>query len=232
MRALLDALRAARPHLPEQAARDLARLFDDDELLSRLAARLTSFGRDGVPERHPPPYFHGECTPPLAEAFAAFSGAVAAWLAAPESGDLPARFAAALSSAKMRDVLVMLGQRFTPASLTDARALPPSRARLLEAAARPHSPPDRLSVAGRALAKHAARAGGSFWGEVTGPSEQKNAAALAVLRRILDGATWWNTFGHFEHETAFEARLPTGHGARWAHGGGEFIGFLEPFADG
>jgi len=27
----------------------------------------------------------------------------------------------------------------------------------------------------------------------------------------------------------FEARLPTGHGARWGHGGEEFIGFLEPF---
>jgi hypothetical protein len=227
---LPDALRAARPHLPEQSAADLARLFGDDELLSRLAARLLSFARDGVPERPRPPYFHGECTPPLAEAFAPFAGAVADWLAAPDSGDLPARFAAALASG-MRNVLVMLGQRLTPASLTDARALPPSRARLLESAARPHSPPDRLSVAGRALAKHAARVGGSFWGVVTGPSERKNAAALEVLRRVLDGATWWNVFGHFEHETVFEARLPGGHGARWAHDGGEFIGFLEPFMD-
>jgi hypothetical protein len=27
----------------------------------------------------------------------------------------------------------------------------------------------------------------------------------------------------------FEARLSSGHGARWGHAGGEFIGFLEPF---
>src|SRR5262249_45121060 len=156
---LHDSLRAAAPHLPEEA-RDLARLFEEVELLSRLER----FAREGVPERHPPPHFHDECTPPLAEAFAPFAGC----LAEPESADLPLRFAAALASAGIRNVLVLLGQRFPPASLTDARALPPPRARLLEAAARPHSSADRLSVAGRALAKHAARATGSFWGEVTG----------------------------------------------------------------
>ena len=46
---------------------------------------------------------------------------------------------------------------------------------------------------------------------------------------ILDAATWWNVFGHFQHDVVYEARVPSGHGARWGFGGNEFIGFLEPF---
>jgi transcriptional regulator len=227
---LADVLRAAAAHLPEEA-RDLGGLFDP-ERLARLASRLERFTREGVPERQPPPHFSGEYTPPLAEAFAPFAEVLTAWRQGPGSPELPARFAAALTAAGLRNVLVLLGQRFTPASLADASALPPSRQTLLASAMRPHSPTDKLSVAGRALAKHAVRATGSFWPKVTGPAEQKNATALEVLQRILDGATWWNVFGHFEHVTVYEARLPSGHGGRWAHGGGEFIGFLEPFAEG
>jgi hypothetical protein len=39
-------------------------------------------------------------------------------------------------------------------------------------------------------------------------------------------------FGHFQHEVVYEARVRSGHGARWAQGGAEFIGFLEPFLGG
>jgi hypothetical protein len=93
-------------------------------------------------------------------------------------------------------------------------------------------PGDPLSVAGRALAKHAARCTGAFWGSVTGSTAEKNAAAEVLLRRILDEATWWNVFGHFTHGSVFEARVPSGHGTRWGNGGEEFIGFLEPFDEG
>lgn len=94
-------------------------------------------------------------------------------------------------------------------------------------------PGGKLSVAARALDKHAARsAEGWFWGTVSGNDRQKNAAAERVLDAILDDPPWWNVFGHYRQGTVFEARRPTGHGARWAHGGKAFIGFLEPFEKG
>jgi hypothetical protein len=231
MRSIHDALRAAFAHLPEPTRHDLARLFRDEELLSRLSMRLLVFARQGVPDEHPPPHFSGECTPPLSTVFEPFRAPVAAWHETPDSPDVPAHFADALATSGIRNVLVLLGQRFTPASLADASALPPPRDKLLDSAMKPHSPADKLSIAGRALAKHAVRSTSTFWGTVTGSTEEKNAAARATLERILDGATWWNTFGHFKHVPVFEARVPTGHGARWGHGGDEFIGFLEPFEE-
>jgi hypothetical protein len=50
-----------------------------------------------------------------------------------------------------------------------------------------------------------------------------------MLLHILDNTTWWNVFGHFKHVLVYEARVPSGHGARWGQGGDELIGFLEPF---
>jgi hypothetical protein len=138
-------------------------------------------------------------------------------------------FADALANAGCANLLLLLGQRRTPASITDSRGIPPAREQLLAAANRPHTDGDRLTVAGRALTKHVHRSPEAFWGEVTGSAEEKNAAALKVLKRILDNPTWWNVFGHFQHELVYEVRVPSGHGARWGHAGGEFIGFLEPF---
>jgi hypothetical protein len=231
MRSIHDALRASQPHLPEPFQRDLARLFAEEELLAALSTRLLVFARQGVSGCHPPPSFAGECTPPLAEAFACFQVAVAAWHDTPDSPDVPAMLADALAAAGVRNVLVLLGQRMTPASITDASALPPSRTKLLATAMQAHSDTDRLSVAARALAKHAPRSTGTFWGKVTGSVDDKNATALRLLEQILDQTTWWNVFGHYKHVLVYEARVATGHGARWGHGGSEFIGFLEPFEE-
>src|SRR5262249_32195802 len=81
-----------------------------------------------------------------------------------------------------------------------ARGIPPTRQRLLDAANRLHVGADRLTVAGRALTKHVHRSAEAFWGVVKGSAEEKNAAALRVLNHILDNTTWWNVFGHFQHE--------------------------------
>src|SRR5437868_6867610 len=104
MRSIHDALRAAFAHLPEPVQKELARLFKNEELLARLSTRLLVFARQGVPDQHPPPHFSAEQTPPLAEAFVPFRAAVAAWHEAPDSPDVPARFAAALSAAGVRNV--------------------------------------------------------------------------------------------------------------------------------
>jgi hypothetical protein len=154
-----------------------------------------------------------------------------AWYAAARRAtpEVAQGFADALTEAGTNSLLLLLGQRRTPGSITDARAIPPTRAELLAAAARRHTPSDNLTVAGRALAKHVARSAGLFWGEIRGPSAVTNERAMTLLCHILDGATWWNVFGHFLHEVVYEARLPSGQGARWDCRSTEFIGFLEPF---
>jgi hypothetical protein len=216
--------------LPEPFRTEHARLFVDEHL-AHLAARLLTFHQQGVPAERPLPHFGAECSPPLAESWAFFRDAVAAWEAAAdkEATALLQQFADALVTAGTKHILLLLGQRLTPASLTDARASPPTRVELLAAANQLHCPPDHLSVAGRALTKHVHRSPEAFWGEVRGSALEKNAAAVRVITSILDDVTWWNVFGHFQHEVVYEARVPTGHGARWGHSGGEFIGFLEPF---
>jgi len=229
---LQDALQACAPLLPEPFRSAHQRLFHP-VYLSRLAGRLLAFAVYGAPDRPPPPYFAAECTPPLAEPWSFFRSAVAAWQSAEHVGSAQALqgLADAFVAAGCGNVLLLLGQRRTPASLTDARAIPPTRGELLASANAAHAEGGGLSVVARALTKHIPRASGVFWGEVCGSTAQKNAAANQVLERILDNTTWWNVFGHFQQEVVYEARAPSGHGARWAHGGKEFIGFLEPFTE-
>jgi hypothetical protein len=230
MTTLADTLQDCAALLPEAFRTEHARLFEDEHL-ARLAARLLAFHQQGVPAERPLPHFAAEITPPLADSWAFFRDAVAAWdtAADKEATAILQQFADALAAAGTKHVLLLLGQRLTPASLTDARAIPPTRAELLAAANQLHAPPDHLTVAGRALTKHVHRSPEAFWGEVRGSALEKNAAAVHVITQVLDNTTWWNIFGHFQHEVVYEARVPTGHGARWGHGGGEFIGFLEPF---
>jgi hypothetical protein len=232
MTTLSETLQDCAALLPAPFRAEHARLFVDEHL-ARLAARLLTFHQEGVPAEQPPPHFAAETTPPLADSWAFFRDAVAAWDAAAdkEATAILQKFADALGAAGTKHILLMFGQRLTPASLTDARAIPPTRIELLAAANQLHAPPDHLTVAGRALTKHVHRSPEAFWGPgaVRGSALEKNAAAVKVITGILDNTTWWNVFGHFQHEVVYEARVPTGHGARWGHGGGEFIGFLEPF---
>jgi hypothetical protein len=228
MTSLRDALEACVGHLPESFRSANARLFLPEHL-DRLAARLLAFHRQGVPAGGPPPHFDAECTPPLQESFAFFAPALALWEGPGEAQAVACAFAAAMAEASCAHLLLLLGQRRTPASLTEARGIPPPRAVLLAAASRACGPTDPLTVAARALAKHAHRSPDRFWGVAGGSVADKNREAAARIDHILDRATWWNVFGHFAHETVFEARVPSGHGARWAQDGRQFIGFLEPF---
>jgi hypothetical protein len=146
------------------------------------------------------------------------------------SPELLRLLAEALVTAIVARVLVLLGQRCTPGSLTDARAIPPPAEELLRAAARPYH--GRLSVGSRALSKHLRRSQSGYWGKLTGNDEAKNQRAHQVLQAILEKATWWNVFEHYKHQVVFEARVAEGYGARWGRDGQEFIGFLEPFMPG
>jgi hypothetical protein len=229
--ALLEALRACVPLLPAPFVAEHRRLFAEEHL-AKLAVRLLDFHRRGVPQEQPPPHFTAECTPSLEEAFAPFRAPLEAWAAAPDEPEVVRKLAGAVVAAGCAHLLLLLGQRRTPASLTDARAIPPLRAELLASAAALHNPADGLTVAARALTKHVHRSPGAFWGVVGGTVAEKNAAARALLERILGEQTWWNVFGHFQHEVVYEARVPSGHGARSVEGGAEFVGFLDPFRGG
>jgi hypothetical protein len=147
-----------------------------------------------------------------------------------ESPELLRLLAGALMTATVGRVLVLLGQRLTPGSLTDARAIPRPAEELLRASARTYK--GQLSVGARALTKHLQRTRLTFWGELAGNEEEKSRTAQQLIQTVLRNATWWNVFEHYKHQVVFEARVAEGYGARWDNDGEEFIGFLEPFTEG
>lgn len=210
----MNPLLAALPHLSQTFREKTARLWVPEHL-DRIARRVSK----DQPDR-PLPQFEAEITPPVQPLAERLRSTLSA---------SPIELAVEMERIGIGGLLLLLGQRRTPATLTVERGIPPTDEVLLASASARVHPHDQLSVAARALAKHAHRSPDRFWGEVSGPTAVRNAQAVEVVSRILAGRTWWNVFGHFAHDTVFEARLPTGHGARWGHDGSEFIGFLEPF---
>src|SRR5262245_24482519 len=201
MLSLHEALAETRSLLPAELALQLQPLFLLPEHRSRLATRLLVYLRQGAPTSHPPPSFAGECTPPLAVAFEFFRPAVRHWFDFREDPSVPHRLADALVAAGTLNVLVLLGMRLTPASVTDQRGFPPPQDWLTRAAM--ETSEQGLSLAARALDKHAAR-DPVFWGAPSGNAEERNEQALELVERILGERTWWNVFCHGKHELVFE----------------------------
>jgi len=94
-----------------------------------------------------------------------------------------------------------------------------------------------LTTGARALTKHWHRDGTENWWGCAGKgsNEEKNAAALKPLRRIIQGATWSNIHelpaDDGDRLVVFETRQGDGYGARWQilpDGSLFFRGFLEP----
>lgn len=229
MNELARAFMDCRPFLSEQFCNDHQRLFIDEHV-QKIADSLYRIWEQGIPENYPPPHLTVECTPPMQQAFAAFRQFLALWHVAVDKTDshLLKELAATLMSTGTQNLLVLLGQRLTPASITDARAFPVPRKQLLQAANIIYSA--NITTAARALTKHAQRHNDKFWGEVRGSEAQRNELAIAIINRILDNSTWWNVFSHYKHNIVYEARVSNGYGARWGNDGSEFIGFLEPFS--
>ncbi len=122
------------------------------------------------------------------------------------------------------EVRALAGQRFTPASIRGCKVKIPTRDSLISLSRAKHKE-TALSVAARALAKHQARS--SFWGKTKGGIEERNQQAEHWIQMILQNKTWWNMYGHYRHEYIYEARIKSGHGARWNPT--NFVGFVEPF---
>ena len=174
----------------------------------------------------------------LSEGAALFTGAVRTAVAATSAGDgdkarsalrrAIGAAARAMGGDTLGAVRRLLRMRATPGS---TRSLPPTRSALLAAAATLH-PNSGLTVAARALAKHAQRCSSGFWGSAaySGQEADKNAAAEEVMRQLLDGAAWLNCHRLPHCLETFEVRIAAGYGARWV--GGAFRGFLEPHTAG
>ncbi len=226
---LIAVLRATRPHLSDDFWDRNGRLFES-EPSRRLAERLWNFHQNGVAEL-PPPRWDDESTPAVDEIFNRFQPVMSEWIrvGGVTDGEIVAVWANTLKSVSAGDLLVLMGQRLTSASVCDHRAIPPDRQLLVKAALEPCHPSNSLSVAARALEKHAIRSDEEFWRKPQGAPSDRNAEAVRIVETLLDDCTWWNVFTHYKHDLVYEVRRPSGHGARWAGEGREFIGFLDPF---
>ena len=129
-----------------------------------------------------------------------------------------------LTTLDCETILLLMGLRKTFTSITDETGLPPLRKLLIKSANKIYK--ERLTVAAKALSKHANRS--EFWGEVKGKTDTKNREAIEIVVRIIDEQTWWNKYRHSRDEIIFEIRVASGHGCRWNGDGSKFIGFVEP----
>ena len=83
---------------------------------------------------------------------------------------------------------------------------------------KPSSNPPRLTVAGRARAKHAHRGTqDQFFGVCKGSTRDKNDAAETIVVEMIHNAIWINVhvFGGIENPV-LEIRIKEGYGARWS----------------
>mmetsp|Transcript_34977 Transcript_34977/g.73802 ORF Transcript_34977/g.73802 Transcript_34977/m.73802 type:complete len:367 (-) Transcript_34977:119-1219(-) len=122
---------------------------------------------------------------------------------------------------------------------------PPSIPQLLESSRKLHKPNTKssLTVAARALAKHAHRGADGFFGTVKGSESEKNKHAELVVQRLIREAAWINihAFGGVDDtRPVMEIRTVEGYGARWSAVWKKnafspedilFRGFLEPNMD-
>ncbi len=127
----------------------------------------------------------------------------------------------------INEVLVVLGQRITPASIKNEQGIPPIDNEVFKETFKPYN--KHLSKGLRAFEKHSERTENSFWGRIEGNPNQKEKRVREVVKNLLLNKTWWNVYYHYKHELVYEVRISSGHGARWKLSNLEFIGFVEPF---
>ncbi len=214
---LIDILSALPKHLSP--------ILKHKEHLLQLARQIAYFDQAGVDPR--PPFYGEECTPSLKDIVAPFVSAFR--VGKTNTVDGRKNFQAIFQRTPINELLLIMGQRQTSASISDVGGVPPLREDLWGAFDTRHK--HTLSVGARAWCKHANRSGDNFWGEVSGNDDHKNRFAQEILRKLFAHYTWWNVFEHYKHRVVYEIRVSSGHGARWTADGKVFIGFLEPFIE-
>ncbi len=194
-----------------------------EEHLNKLAIQLSHFKIEGAKKLLPPPKFDEEITPSIHDSFVVFQP----WLNAINSSESLDKLAFLFEQIPFSNILLILGQRLTSASIQNDQAIPPSYDILLKSCMQPFN--NQIKVATRAWEKHIGRSTDTYWGKIYGNSKEKEKMVFNLITKMLKNYTWWNVFYHYKHELVFEIRVTSGHGIRWNHTGTIFIGFLEPF---
>ncbi|SEL70871.1 hypothetical protein SAMN04487910_3128 [Aquimarina amphilecti] len=195
--------------------------FLQEEHLQVFSKNLEHYHQFGVPDKHPLPHFDEEITSSLSEAFKNFETLLG-------NQNTEARnWAKIIETTPFENLLILIGQRWTSASLKNEKAIPPLKETLLASCFTPFN--HQICIATRAWEKHIGRSTDNFWGEIKGNPAQKEEKVQQRILEIIENKTWWNIFYHYQHEYVYEIRVPSGHGIRWSADGTKLIGFLEPF---
>lgn len=139
----------------------------------------------------------------------------------------PKKVSQLLEETEFEDLLLLMGQRITSASVQDHQTIPPLRSVLLESCFQPLN--KETTVVIKAWEKHVGRYPESIFESLKGNQKEKESMIRKQIEFILENQTWWNVFHHYKHGLVYEIRIPNGQGMRWSSDGKVFIGFLEQF---
>ncbi|CAM1356553.1 hypothetical protein [Tenacibaculum halocynthiae] len=191
-----------------------------DEHIETIAFNIENyFSQECFLEKYEQPYFEEEIKIDRILVFNKFQFLI-------EEKNIP-ELIQKLEEVKIKDFLIVLGQRITSATIKDEKAIPPINKEVYNASFTFYNA--QISKAVRAFEKHSERTTNSFWGKAIGNPAEKEEKVRDLLAGMLKNKTWWNVYYHYKHEIVYEIRIASGHGARWKKENLEFIGFVEPF---
>lgn len=200
--------------------------FLDDEHWKVVVKRIFSYIFENKINHNPLPVFEEEIIPDYPSHYQYFEKLKSS-LTKNENQNAQL-IAKTLEKTPIESLLVILGQRKTPATIIDENGIPPLKKQLLESCFEMYN--EQICKAARAREKHISRnESDTFWGKIEGTPEEKEQAAKTIVMKIIDEKTWWNIFTHYKHEVVYEIRVASGQGIRWKLSNLEMIGFLEPF---
>jgi len=208
------------PFLPEFWKEQYAAFLEEEHLFV-FAKALEAYAQQGIPDDYGLPIFKEEVTPPPATVVARFQPLLN------QSETLPKQWAEAIIATPFEHLLVLLRQRWTSASITDERGIPPLQQTLLDSCFASYN--EQISVVTRSWEKHMGRSEDGFWEIIKGNPQEKEQNIRERILHMLENKSWWNIFHHYKHKHVYELRVPSGHGIRWNAAGTKLIGFLEPF---
>ncbi|WP_445458236.1 hypothetical protein [Flavobacterium sp. HNIBRBA15423] len=169
------------------------------------------------------PYFEEEMQQDYSEALAQFKKV----FANENELDIPKKVSQLLEELPFKDLLLLMGQRITSASVQDEQAILPLKSTLLESCFQPLN--KETTVVVKAWEKHVGRYPESIFETLNGNHKEKENSIKKKIDYIMDNQTWWNVFHHYKHGLVYEIRIANGQGMRWSSDGKQFIGFLEQF---
>ncbi|MFC4635097.1 hypothetical protein ACFO3O_14340 [Dokdonia ponticola] len=217
---ILKTIQASTRLLPETWKEQYASFLESEHVYA-FAKAVYTYSQQGIPPDYGLPYFKEEVTPAPEVVLTHFKPLLQ------NLETTPAQWAKAIEATPFEHLLVIIGQRWTSASVKDARAIPPLQQTLLDSCFAPYN--EHISQVTRAWEKHMGRSTDTFWGIAKGTPSQKEQDIKELVIQMIDTKTWWNVFYHYKHELVYEIRVPSGHGIRWNKEGTQLIGFLEPF---